>query len=192
MNRMKISIGSGVLAAVCMIALLPLQAQTTTNTPARDPLMPLKRALETAGAPALTATQETQLNTLIGEIRTANAPQRPTAAVQAARAAYESAIVGGDLTGAGTQIQFLVNDREKRETAAMTALARFSVTALGVLATNSDQTKLLLRQFGNQGVVRVLEVLAGRPGMGVGTGVRMGGPGMGITGPRMQGYGRKQ
>jgi len=186
---MKTLIGSGVLAAVCVIAVLPIMAQTTTNMPARDPLMPLKRALETAGAPALTAAQETQLNTLISGFRTANVPQQPTAAVQAARAAYESAIIGGDLSGAGTQIKVLVNERVARQTDTMTALAKFSITALGVLAANPDQTKLLLKQVGNRGVVRVLEALAGGPGIGGG---RMGGPGMAIPGPRMQGYGRKQ
>jgi len=186
MYKMKL-IASGVLAAACILAVLPLVAQTAPNMPARDFLRPLKRALEAAGAPALTATQETQLNTLISDFRTSNTPQPPSSAVQAARLAYENAIVSGDLNGAGTQIKVLVDDRVSRENARMTAVAKFAISALSVLGTNPDQTKLLLKQFGNRGVVRMIESLAGGPGMG---NRRMGGPGMPV--PRMQGYvGRK-
>jgi hypothetical protein len=187
-NKSKMILVSGILAAVCIAALLPLMAQTTAKMPARDLLMPLKRALEAAGAPVLTATQETQLNGLIAEFRTANAPQPPSAAKQAARLAYESAILAGDPVALAKQVGIIVSDDSALETARMTAIANFAITALKVLGNNSDQTKLLQKQFGNQGVVRIIESLVGGPGPGGARG-RMGGPGMGFPGGAMQGRG---
>jgi hypothetical protein len=189
MRRMKVFVGVGVLAAACLVSVLPLLAQTTAKMPARDLLMPLKRALEVAGAPALTGTQETQLNTLIKDFRSNNAPQPPSAEVKAARRAYESAILSGDAVSAGKQITIIVDDNAARETARMNAMAKFAVTALSVLGTNADQTKLLQKQFGNQGVVRIIESVAGGPGIGGGRG-RMGGPGIGMLGGRMMRVGK--
>ena len=49
-----------------------------------DPLARLTRALERAGAPALSSAEETQLKTLITNFRDANKPQAPGSALQTA------------------------------------------------------------------------------------------------------------
>jgi hypothetical protein len=186
MRKMKVFISVGVLAAACLLSVLPLLAQNTAKIPARDLLMPLKKALEAAGAPALTGTQETELNTLIKDFRSNKVPQTPSADMKAARLAYENAILSGDAVSAGKQITAIVDNNAARETARLNAIAKFAVTALSVLKTNPDQTKLLQKQFGDRGVVRIIESLAVGAGMKVGQG-RMVGPGMGMFGGRMLG-----
>lgn len=65
----------------------------------RNPLASLNRAISRAGATALTSDQVTQLNTLIADYEAA-LPDEDGAALEAAREAYNAAILAGNLSAA--------------------------------------------------------------------------------------------
>ena len=145
-----------------------------------DLLMPLKNALQNAGAAALSSDQETKIKTLITNFRAANPPAAPSADVQAARLAYDNAILAGQATAAAAQIPTLVANQTSQASGRMMADATFAIAA--VQALGSDQVTALVNRMGSGGVVRLIESLAGGPG-GMGRGIGPAGFGMGRGNP---------
>jgi hypothetical protein len=132
-----------------------------------NPLAGLTRILERAGAPPLSADEQTQLTTLITNFRNANVPQPPNDAVKTAHQNFENAILSGDSSGAASQVAIIVNNQTAEATARMQAQANFAIEVVKVLRANG-QVDPLLKQIGDAGVVRLAMSLAGGPGMGRG------------------------
>ncbi|HYK92285.1 MAG TPA: hypothetical protein VE398_26225 [Acidobacteriota bacterium] len=163
---------------LCLAAALSLQAQgprapmgqrmlAQSTTPAGR-LAGLKRALQTAGATPLTADQETQINGLITNFRASRTPASPNPDVQAARRTLDDAILRGQYDAAAAQT--IVNGMTANIPARLEAQSNFAISVVKVLATG--QVDLLVKQFGNARVVRLIESLAGGPGFGPGAGPR--------------------
>lgn len=146
----------------------------------REPLGFLKRAISEAGAPALTAEQENQLTTLVKSSR----GDGPSDAVKQAHAAYNAAILAGDLAGAQSQASVLAQLSSSR----MQALAKAQVDVVNILKAGG-QLDALKTKFGDR-LVQVIGSVAGGPGFGGfgghggprGRGGRPGGPGEGPGG----------
>jgi Spy/CpxP family protein refolding chaperone len=149
--------------------------------PQRDPLGFLKRSITEAGAPALTSQQETQLNDLITAFRQAQ-PHGPDEALQAARTAYDNALLAGDLAAAQAQAAIIANRTAALSNARLQAEAKFKLDALAVLRTGG-QFEPLKQKFGNERLLGLVGSLIG--GFGGGR------PGFGPGGPPMrEGFGR--
>src|SRR5262245_49242596 len=86
-----------------------------------DPLGFLKRVLTDSGASALTSDQETQLNTLITNFRTAQSDETLTAA----RTAYTNAILSGDLEAAQAHAAIISSRMTDVHKARLQAVAKF-------------------------------------------------------------------
>jgi hypothetical protein len=183
-NRFNLTII--VALVLCLAAALPALAQRpgprfgqralAQSATAPDHLAPLKRALQAAGAPALTTDiQEPQINTLITNFRASHTPQTPNPAVQAARAAYDDAILHEQLTAAAAQIPTIVNEMTANASTRLHDGADFAISV--VKALNAAQINALVTKFGTDRTARLLESLAGGPGFGPGP--RRGAMGMG-------------
>jgi hypothetical protein len=167
-----------VLALALISGTVVVMAQT--NAPARDDLAMLKVALQDAGAAPLTSAQEANINTLIADFRSAHRPS-PNAAIQSARSAYETAILGGDSATASAQAQAIGNGQAADMVQRESDVAEFAINVVNILKTQSGQLEALTAKLGASGTVRLLLNLAGGPGGGPGRGpgrggLRFGGP----------------
>jgi|SRR5215216_2786863 len=122
----------------------------------RDPLSGLNRAISRAGAAALTPDQQTQLNTLITNYQAA-LPDEDDDALEAAREAYNAAILAGDLTAATAQAAIIANRTAALTSAKLQARAQFLIGVLAVLKSGGQLTALIAT-FGED---RVLELIGG-------------------------------
>jgi hypothetical protein len=131
------------------------------------PMAQLKNALETAGAPALTSSQETAIQALLTDFRKAHRAPRKSA-TQTARAAYETAILNGDLSAAAAQAETIgvaeAADIVQRETDA----AALAINLLSILKADAEQYNALIAKMGSSGVVRLALGIAGGPRGGPG------------------------
>lgn len=165
------------LASIAVL-LLGLIAGATTISLAqrgqhRDALGFLKRALTEAGASALTSEQETQLNTLGANFRSAQ-PAGPDEALEAARAAYSAALLAGDLTTAQAQATIIASRTAELSSARLQASTKFQIEALAVLKSGG-QLDALRQKLGDERVVGLIGSLAGGPPFGGPPGGRPGG-----------------
>lgn len=171
-----------------MIGIRQGMSQGQQQPPMPPPVTQLNNALQAAGASALSSAQEESILALIKAFRDAHQPQ-PNAAVQSARAAYESAILNGDSATAASQAQIIAGaqtaDILQRETAA----AVFAINVLSILKTDSAQFSALKTTLGERGLVRLVLDLEGRPGGGPGQGRGRGPGGSPGGGPRGRGPG---
>ncbi len=151
------------------LLLLATAGNTFAQRPTPDPLRGLKKALEQAGALALTTTQEEQLKTLIQTYRDSQTKE-PSAALQAAYDAYEAAILAGNQATANAQAVVIANLRAVAANAHLQAEAAFKLAVIALLKTNGDQAALLRTKFGDEGFLRILDSLAGGGGSGGGHG----------------------
>jgi len=168
---------------LCLVAanFLTARAQQPPPRPEPDPLMPLKHALEDAGAPALTSQQEDQLKTLVKNLRDARRSQAPDDALRTAHRAYDQAILAGNAAAAQAQATTIANQIAAHTSAHLQAEATFKINVLNILKTNDNQVGLLQQRFGTAGLSHLLGALAGGeggPGPG-GPGGPEGGPGSG-------------
>lgn len=139
-------------------------------------LVPLKNALQTAGATALTSAQEASINTLVTNFRASHTPPAADSAVEAARSAYDNAIVAGQKSAALAQIPTIANEMAANAAARLQENAGFLISVVQVL--DAGQVNSLVKQFGASRVVRLIEMLGGGPGGGRGPGpMGMGRPG---------------
>jgi hypothetical protein len=190
---MKKSVFGSMLAVALLIGIGSAWSQTATTT--RDPLRQLKNALQNAGAPALTTSQETQLTALLTSFRTANRPTAPDATVQSARRDYQDAVVAGDAAAASKNAAILLTNMADQAAARMKAQTDFTIAAINILRTNGDQLSILAKQVGNAGVVRLVDsLIGGGPGVGFGRGMGagQGAMGRGPMGQAPMGAGRRQ
>ena len=157
-----------------------VRAQNPGQT-ARDPLAGLKRALASAGAPALTSAQESELNALITARRAALEGQTPSTVLQTAQLAYNDAILASNLAAAQAQADLIANEQAGIARTALKDSAKFQIDVLNVLKSNGAQYSLLLGRLGTQGVSRLLASLS--PGGGPR------GPGRGVGRPPLPGRG---
>jgi hypothetical protein len=148
----------------------------------RDPLGFLKRMLTEAGAAGLTSDQETQLNALITDFRSAR-PAEPDGSLMAAQTAYSNAILAGDLEAAQAQAAIIASRTAELAKARLQAVTKFQIDALSVLKSGG-QLDALKQKLGSEHLVRVLAMLAGGPPFGGGRfGFGPGGPGFGLRPP---------
>ena len=153
--------------AVALSGQLKTQGPPGAGAPAQpDLLIPLKQALKEAGVSALTAVQEQRINALVNEYRTGNRIGPPSAAVQAALRAHESAMLAGDAFAAAAQIPVLANDQAGQATVRMQAEATYTSGVMQALGPNGDQVSLLQKRFGSSGVLRLIQALVGPGGPG--------------------------
>src|SRR5215216_75283 len=122
----------------------------------RDPLAGLNRAISRAGATALSTEQQTQLNTLIANYQAA-LPDEDDDTLEAAREAYDAAILAGDLTAATAQAAIIANRTAALTSAKLQARAQFLIGVLAVLKSGGQLTALIAT-FGED---RVLELIGG-------------------------------
>jgi Spy/CpxP family protein refolding chaperone len=145
------------------IMFLSLAAGVLAQRPTQsfDPLRGLKRALAEAGALALTTTQEEQLKTLMQTYRD-SLPDGPSDAMEAARDAYQAAILAGDLATANAQAAVIANLQTAALTARLQTEAKFKLDVIAILRTNGDQAAMLRQKLGDEGFLRIISSLAGR------------------------------
>lgn len=152
--------------------------QGPPGPPQHDPLAGLKHVLTDAGAPALSAEQEQQLMQLIETAR-ANHPkgpnETPNETMDAARRAYDNAIVAGNLAAANAQAAIIAQQISADVSTHLQAEAKFKIEALNVLKSNANQITALTQRIGTEGLSHLLNSLAGGPGGPDGPG-RPGGP----------------
>lgn len=132
----------------------------------RDPLNGLKRAITTAGAPALTAQQETDIKALITAYRDA-LPDEEDAALAAAKDAYDAALAAGNLTAAQTAAGQIAARQAVLSAQALTDRAKFVIAVLANLRTGS-QLPLLIEKFTAERVVEMVQGLVHGGGGGRG------------------------
>lgn len=187
--------GRFVSSAALLLCALVASAVITVAQPQRpqrdrDALGFLKRALTEASAPALTTQQETQLNTLITSFREAR-PDGPDEQLDAARTAYNNAVLAGDAAAATAQATIIANRSAALTAARLQADAQFKIAVLAVLKSGG-QLDALQQKFGAERVLGIVSSLAGWRGFG-----GPGGPGHGFgprpgNGPRRRGPGGEQ
>ena len=171
-NSIRLTVMAGSLLGLLLATAVAQQG------PARDPLVPLKHALSEAGAPALTANQEQQLNSLITAFRNAHQPGTPNTTLQSALQAYQTAILNGDNTTAQAQADSIANEQANVARKNLKDRAKLEIDVLAVLKSNDDQVGLLLKRIGSAGLSGLLGSLAGPGGPG-----GPGGPRPGVFGP---------
>lgn len=130
----------------------------------RDPLGALKRAITQASAPSLTTQQETDLTALITAYKAA-LPTEEDATLEAAREAFNAALIAGNLTTAQTQATAIATRQAQLSDARLKAAAKFVIDALTILK-NGGQFALLQTKFGDDRTLHLVESLVGGGGLG--------------------------
>lgn len=122
-------------------------------------LSSLRRAIAQANAPALTTEQETQIAALVTAYRNA-LPDDDDEALEAARDAFDAAVLAGNAAGAQAQTQIIANLNAANTTARLNAEAAFEIAVLALLRTSGQLTPLVT-QFGNDRVLSLIDGLIG-------------------------------
>lgn len=163
----KMSLLGGTAFLICAL-LTNLALASTQQRGTRDPLGFLKRALTDAGAPALTTDQETQITAAVTAFRAAQ-PDEPSQALLDAKAAFDAAVLAGNLAAAQTQAGIISGLIAAENNARLLALAKFA-TDVRTILSNGGQLAYLTQKYDAQRVVGIIESLAGRGGFGDGPG----------------------
>lgn len=128
-------------------------------------LSSLRRALTQANAPALTTAQETQIATLVTAYRDA-LPDDDDDALEAARDAFNAAVLAGNAAGAQAQATIIANLAAAHTRARLLAEAQFEIAVLALLRSGG-QLNPLVTQFGNDRVLSIIDgLIGGGPGGG--------------------------
>ncbi|MDQ3013572.1 MAG: hypothetical protein M3X11_23065 [Acidobacteriota bacterium] len=155
---------------LCLFSAITITSFADQGT--RDPLSGLKRAISQANAPALTTQQETDITALITAYKAA-LPDGSDDALEAAREAFDAAILASNAAAAQAQAVIIAN----RTAALLSARLRAEITfEIGVLASlkNGGQLDALTTKYGSDRVLGIVRSLAGGGGF---DGGRPGGPG---------------
>jgi len=151
--------------ALCVVAGGLQVALAQGVRPTHDSLIGLKRALQEANAPALTTDQETQLKTLITAYHENNRPQGPSTELQAARKAYNEAILAGNADAAKAAEAQIAGLIATAEAARAQARITFELAALTILNGGGNatgpQVTALVQKFGEGKVIGLIDSLAG-------------------------------
>lgn len=134
----------------------------------------LNRALNQAGADALTTAQVNGLKALVNTFRTNLPKPGQDTTLADARTAYDNAILAGDSAGVTAAATTIATENSKFEYARLVAVGQSEISALAILTP--AQVTALKAKLGSDGLIRVLESLFGGPAMvngrGAGLGVR--------------------
>jgi hypothetical protein len=125
----------------------------------RDPLGALKRAITQASAPALTTQQETDLTALITAFKAAQ-PTEEDATLEAAREAFDAALIAGNLANAQTQATAIATRQAQLSDARLKAVAKLIIDALTILK-NGGQLDALKTKFGDERTLHLVSSLIG-------------------------------
>lgn len=155
---------------LCLFSAITITSFADQGT--RDPLSGLKRAISQANAPALTTQQETYLTALITAYKAA-LPDGSDDALEAAREAFDAAILAGNAAAARAQALIIANRTAALLSARLSAEITFEI---GVLASlrSGGQLDALTTKYGSDRVLGIVRSLAGGGGF---DGGRPGGPG---------------
>jgi Spy/CpxP family protein refolding chaperone len=145
-----------------------------------DAIGSLKQALEEAGATALSADQEKQIQALVDSIRDSFTSKQPDESLMAALSAYQDAVLSGNLTDAKSAAASLATKEAENSRARLEEQANSMIQIMALLTPG--QLNKLIAHFDTEGTFQVLQRLTGR-GMG-GRGFP-GGPGVGPMRRRM-------
>src|ERR1700759_2579419 len=129
------------------------------NNHQRDPLAALERAIKRAGAPALSTDQAAQIRALVTAFQDA-LPVLPDPTREAARTAYENAILAGDLATAQAQATIIANRTNELVTIRLNAKAQYLIGVLAILKAGG-QYDPLVQTFGTIRLLHLLDGLAG-------------------------------
>lgn len=162
---MKRSFNSSIVLVVLILASTAV-AFAQRKTP--DPLAPLKRAISQASAPALSATQETALTTLITQYRD-SLPDERDETIENARESLDAAILAGDLAAAQVQITIISTRVSQLQDARMVAEARLAIGSIAVLKSGG-QYDLLVTKYGTDRLLQLVTLTAPLAGLGDGPG----------------------
>jgi hypothetical protein len=121
----------------------------------------LNHALQVAGAPVLSSTQETALKSLVDNFRAAHTTPAPNTNVQSARAALDAAILNQQFDAASAQI--IAGEAATSTAARLKERADFAISVIQAL--DKGQVDALAKQFGADRTVQLIESLA-LPGPG--------------------------
>jgi hypothetical protein len=123
----------------------------------------LARALQQAGAPALTSDQTDQLKSLITTFRANQPKPGQDAAASKARSDLDNAILTGNTNGISGAATAVAAESSKNQYAQTVAEAYFAMSALAVLS--ADQVAALKTKVGASGLVSALRSLVGPLGL---------------------------
>jgi len=160
--RLRMRLVSVTVLLLCATASSAIIAKAQQR-PQRDPLEFLKRVITEANAPALSSEQEARLKTLIADSRNAR-PTEPDEALLSARAAYNNAILEGDLATAQAQAQVIAGRIAELAATRMQARTKFQIDVVNVLKSGG-QLEPLKQKFGDR-LPRIIGFLAGGPPFG--------------------------
>jgi hypothetical protein len=133
------------VASAFILAALPAMAQGQQSARQRDPLAGLERALQAAGAPAITPSEQASIIPLISQFK----PVPPSgSAVQT----LEAAILAGSTPDTTQIASNMATNLQNR--------ASFASQVAGILNSNSQLTPLVTK-FGTSRVVQLLESILG-------------------------------
>jgi hypothetical protein len=141
-----------------------------------NPLAPLKNALNTAGAPGLTAEQESRIQELLKEFRDAHRGPIQNEDIPNARTAYEDAILNGDSAAAAAQARVLGNAQAAEMVQRESDAADFAINVINILRADPGQADAVIAQIGERDFVRMILRLVGGPVGPGGPGPRRGQP----------------
>jgi Spy/CpxP family protein refolding chaperone len=160
---------SAIALSIALVGLAAVFSPATSaqQRPARsfDPLTRLKKTIEEASVTALSADQETQLRALI-EARHSNREGHQAglgSEFEAARAAYDAAILAGDQAKANAQAAIIASLSTAATKSRLEADAKFKLDVLAVLKTGG-QLDALTQKLSSEGLLRLLGSLSGGPG----------------------------
>ena len=158
--------------AILLALILTTSAVTFAQRKPTDPLAPLKRAISQAAAPALSATQETALTTLITEYRD-SLPDERDELIESAREALDAAVIAGDLAAAQTQITVITTRVSLLQDARMTAEAKLAIGSIAVLKAGGQYDPLVTK-YGTDRLLQLVTLTGpiSSPGDGPGGGRR--------------------
>jgi hypothetical protein len=161
--KLRKMILSRIALLVCAVLLSPAVAAAQHNPGGgnfqRDPFFSLENALAVAGAPALTTAEQTQLTTLITTYRN-SLPTTTDATLAAARTAFNTAVLNGDLATAKTQAGIIATREEALNLAQLQALATFEMGVVSLL-TSGGQLAPLRTKFGDTFTLDIISSFAG-------------------------------
>jgi len=163
----------------CVLFLLVMITASVSGQPPGRParagyITILKQALEEAGATALSADQEKQIEALVDSIHESLMSKQPDEALQGALSTYRDAVLSGNLSGAKSAAAALASQEAENSRIRLEEQANWMIQLLAILTP--DQLNKLVAQFDTDGTFQVLQRLTGRAFGGPGF---RGGPGSG-------------
>lgn len=132
--------------------------ETQQNRAAHDPVAKLNRALEGAGASALTAAQQEELLSRINEYKSTR-DTNANATLSAAKNEVEAAILAKNEAALSAASEIVAGQIAAHAGEKIRELGRFGIQVLNILTP--EQVEALRTKYGSTGLVHMLGSLAG-------------------------------